>query len=512
MPNVLTKLCFGRAIGIYYSGEHLNITDMGITLKGLTILNQQSFETAGSSLANILKEYVKNHGGTNASVCLGLKPEQTFFMTIVGENEPEGHIRDKLLDHTGFHSAEERNTVVADFIRINKTKSSLGALCSVGVCRKQLATELHTALAEAGFTDFVLKPTPWSMAVFSASKLPKKCKGWKVFVQVFLNETGGAAVLMLEKHPICWKRFSLTSDSVDKMISTIRSIFLQSVVTLSRPMVDGIVLQGANAEQLSEKLYNNLGIETAVMEGPGFSDSYCSQSLAMSAMTKNAGRFDMLREMRAKPGIMKIFPFKIAAAIVLTAACMGFVMWQKANDLSEACRNLKKQNAAYVWAQKKDTKEIAKDRKTLLDETEAIAKFISTRIIWSDYLRNLPTRLPSNVGLSNIWATCEYKESGNKEAGRRKKEGKTLAMRGVTLFEKGKAAPQEIEAFMESLRKVDLLKRDFPKVQLSEVRWRREGNSEIAMFTVQASSKKEKGSAAETKDAKEEKDAKASEG
>ncbi|MGA2914641.1 MAG: hypothetical protein ABSE89_01285 [Sedimentisphaerales bacterium] len=495
--NILTKLCFGRAIGVYFCGERVCITDTGITIKGLTILNQQSFETAGSSLTNILQEYIKNHGGKNASICLGLKPEQMFFITSRAENEQEEQIRDKLLDHAGFHSAEERNTVVADYLRINKTKSSSGPLCSIGVCKKQLASELHTAINEAGFTDFLLKPTPWSMAVYSSSKLPKKCKSWKVFVQVFLNETGGLAVLMLEKHPVCWKRFTSTPESVDKIISAIRSIFLQSTVTLSHPMVDGIILWGANAEQLSEKLYNSLGIEIVIADGPGFTDSFCSHSLAMSAKAKDVAQFDMFHELRAKPSIMQIFPWKNAAAVAVMALVMGFIMWQKASELTKAYETIKKQNSAYVWAQKKNTQEIVKARKALMDETEAIGKFITTRIIWSDYLRDLPTRLPSNVGLSNLWALCEYHEAGAKETGKTK-ESKSLAMRGITLFEKGKAAPQQIETFMESLRKVDLLQRDFPKVQLAEVRWRREGISEIAMFTVQALPKKaDKGSGGE---------------
>ena len=63
-------------------------------------------------------------------------------------------------------------------------------------------------------------------------------------------------------------------------------------------------------------------------------------------------------------------------------------------------------------------------------------------------------------------------------------------MRGVTKFNAGVVAPQEIEAFLESLRNVELLRRDFPQVQIAEIKWRREGESEIAMFTVVALPKK----------------------
>lgn len=493
MLNILAKLCWGRAIGVYFCGDRVSITDVGTTVKGLTTLNQQSFEVADRSLTSILQEYIKNHGGRNVPVCLGLKPEQTFFITAGAEYEQQqqqGQLRDKLLENAGFHNAEERNGVVVDYFKINRIKSSTGQLHSVGICKKQLAQELCSALEQAGFKNFLLRPTPWSMSVFS-SKLPKRSRSWKVFVQIFLNETGGLAVLVVEKNPMCWKRFSSPSESVEKMISAIRGIFIQSAVTLARPAVDGIILQGANAEQLGQRLYDSLGIEVVVADGPGFTDSYCSHSLAMSARSKDKSQFDMFRELRTKPSIMKMFPRKAAAVIVFIAGCMAFMMWQKASELADACSSLKKQDSTHKWAVSKSTRDIAQEREALLSETEAVEGFLSSRIVWSDYLRDLPTRLPPNVTFSNVKATCKLVDAKKERGG---KIDKSLTLRGVTSFDKGRAAPEEIEAFLESLRKVELLQRDFPKVQLAEIKWRRQGSSDKALFTVLAlPGKSEKG-------------------
>jgi len=484
MLNVLAKLCWGRAIGVYFSGERVSITDVGNTVKGLTTLNQQSFDVAEGSLTSVMQEYIKNHGGRNVPVCLGLKPEQTFFITSGAEYGQQEQPREKLLDLAGFRNQTERNEVVVDYFKINKTKSSPGQLWSIGVCKKQLAQELYSAFGQSGFKNTILEPTPWAMSAFS-TKLPKKHRSWKVFIQIFLNETGGLAVLVVEKNPVCWKRFSLSeSESVEKMISAIRGIFIQSAVMLARPAVDGIVLQGPNAEQLSRKLYDALGIEVAVADGPGFIDSHCSYTLAMSAASKEGPEFDMFRELRAKPSITKIFPRKIAAAIALVACCMAFMMWQKASDLAGSYSGLKKQDLTHKWAVSKSTADIANERKSLLAETVAVEKFLSSRVVWSDYLRDLPTRLPLNVSLANIWAVCEFEESGKKEGGRKMK--KYLTLRGITLFDKGQAAPEEIETFLESLKKVELLRKDFSKVQLAEIKWRKQGSAETAIFTIMA--------------------------
>ena len=48
------------------------------------------------------------------------------------------------------------------------------------------------------------------------------------------------------------------------------------------------------------------------------------------------------------------------------------------------------------------------------------------------------------------------------------------------------SAPKEIDAFLESLREMALLKKDFPLVNLAEIKWRKDGNRDIALFTVLA--------------------------
>lgn len=183
-----------------------------------------------------------------------MKPEQTFFITFGGEYQQEEQLRDKLLDRAGFHNAAERDDVVIDYFKINKVRSPSGQLWSVGACKRQLAKKLYNVLTEVGFKNVLLKPTPLFLSALSM-KLPKKSKGWKVFVQIFLNKTGGLAILVVEKNPVYWKRFSFSqSDSAEKVASAVKSILIQSAVTLARPTVDGFVLQGPDADRISGEL------------------------------------------------------------------------------------------------------------------------------------------------------------------------------------------------------------------------------------------------------------------
>jgi len=143
---------------------------------------------------------------------------------------------------------------------------------------------------------------------------------------------------------------------------------------------------------------------------------------------------------------------------------------------------LRRQSASHRWARGQAASAIDKERKQLSVGVGAMNKFLSTRIVWSDYLRDLPTRLPPNACLSSITGISELADMGKGK--QKRKAGKTLTLRGAARFDHRWKAPQEIDAFLAGLRNVELLRRDFPMVQLAEIKWRREGSKEIALFTI----------------------------
>jgi len=57
-------------------------------------------------------------------------------------------------------------------------------------------------------------------------------------------------------------------------------------------------------------------------------------------------------------------------------------------------------------------------------------------------------------------------------------------MCGMVRFSDRGGAPKEIDAFLESLRGAELLKRTFPIVNLAEIKWRKDAAADIALFTI----------------------------
>jgi hypothetical protein len=506
MVSVRDKLCWGRSVGAYLSGDRITVTEVGATLTGRTILKQYKATVGkdgpGAALKKVFEENLSYRQRRSVPVCIGLGSEQTFFMTCVSNIEAQQTPSLKsLMEASGIKSGLESDDVVADYFRISKLKLMGNQFWTLAACRRELAQQLYSSVQDAGFRNFRLQPGPLSLLT-ATKRLPRRVKSWKVIVYVLLHATGGLVVLVIGGRTVLWREFTYSPQQRQQIVnSAIRTVLAYTAAYLSNPVVDGIILQGDKAAELAEEIANDRGLQVEVIEGEGFTDAKCSYGLALSAKGNDEQKsLDLFRTLRDEPSILAMFPWKRAASVVFMIACMGFIMWQKVAELTGEYNNFRQQNALHEWSEGQRTGEIKNERKQLLTEVQAVSKFLSSRIIWSDYLRDLPTRLPTNACLSNIWAVNELKEMSKKKQGRRVKQ--SLTMRGVTRFDAGIVAPQEIEAFLESLRNVELLKRDFPKVQLAEIKWRREGESEIAMFTVVAMPKK-KSAGGDDKDEKE---------
>lgn len=494
------KLCLSRAIGVYIGQNRVTLMDMGTTIRGPAILAQvsEAIGDAGpaAALKKLLTDRLTPRELHRIPICLGLSPQQTFFMTCAGNFGPQDKPSlDKLFAACGASAELKTETMVADFVRLSKVKMAAGQAWSVGACRKSLAEELFSAVQEAGVKEVRLQPAALCL-LRTVRRQDRKRKGWNVVIHVFLNDLVGLAVLVVGDQTVLWREFALPKEHrLQGINSAVRAVRCYTWSFLGRSDVDGVVMHGPEAGTFAEGFNDDIEIPVVVAEGDEPSDVRFSRGLARAARSEELSPFDLFRSLRSAPTILSMFPWKRAGCVAGAAVVMMFLMWNKAATMNREYEQLRRQNAERKWAKGKRTAEIRNERKLLASEVSAVGKFVSTRVVWSNYLRDLPTRVPSNACLSSLGGFSEFQEMNKKETSRRIK--KSLTLRGMTRFAKGQAAPEEIDLFLESLRNVDLLKKDFPQVQLGEIRWRREGSSEIAMFTVVALPGKKKGSAGE---------------
>jgi hypothetical protein len=482
MRSVLGNLSWARTLGVYLAEGHLTLTETAATLLGRKVLRTACVPIdeggPGKTLGQWLLANLKPRQRRRTAVCIGLAPEQTFFATRTFEDSSqEAPTAAALLAASGNGSLDE-TSAAADSVRSKLRRTTI---YSIAACRRGLAEELSRVLKESGIENGRLEPAPCSVLEV-ADRSAKPPHAWKVLVRALVGENGGIAMLVVNGKPMLWRRFALAAgQEAVNIASAVRHVEVHAMANLGVRDVAGLFIQGKLEDPLIERLRQELSIEVAAAKGAGPDEATYSLAMALSACKKDQDRIDLFRSIRPPPTLGQVFPRRMAAGMVVAAAAMAAILWYNLSDLQEEHRGLNTQNASFKWAQGMRTEAISAERKNLSAEVDAVQKFLGTRVIWSNYLRDLPTRLPSNACLQSFVGQYELKNSAKKAT---QKPNQSLTICGMARFTDRGSAPKEIDAFLESLRGAEALKRTFPIVHLAEIKWRKDAAADIALFTI----------------------------
>jgi len=526
VPGADNRFSPSGSLGIYVAGRQLTITQVSWSLRGLVPTAMESIQAepgaVGAALADWLKAHFKPKHHNRLRVCIGLSAQQTYFTTRCVEDSVQEPVpAQAMLAGSSAGSVWEADQVAADtrLVRLGPGQNA----CSVAACRKELAAEIYEALSGLDLRSYRLEPAPWSL-LRAADRQSQAPRGWKAAVRVFVGPAQALAMLTCEDQAVLWRPFACGPAGRHLSItSAVRSLLAHARGSLGIREVSGIFLQGQIEPDLAERVQEQSGLETLAGKNrdsslfppgnPSNSDhqeegnrelslfSLFSLALALSARRHDPEAMDLLASLRPPPSIREIFPRRLAVCILLLTALMGSLLWDRWSSLQRDGDVVRRQNLSRAWATQQSFGQIDQQRKALSAEVGAVHKFLSTRVLWSDYLRDLPTRLPPNACLSNIWGFCELRDGSAKD---KRKLNKSLTLRCQSRFADRYSAPREIDSFLEGLGGVELLQRDFPLVKLADIKWRREMDSEIAQFTIIALPREK--DLAPSKDAKEDKE------
>jgi hypothetical protein len=158
---------------------------------------------------------------------------------------------------------------------------------------------------------------------------------------------------------------------------------------------------------------------------------------------------------------------------------MGLFLLLRAHDLDDAYQSARAEVARQrVLASAADAA-LQKEKKDLAQRVDAVRKFLAGRVLWSMHLSDLAARLPASAPLMSLQGLSELDRSG-------KKGKKSLVLKASAPINSGGSTPREFDDFVGSLRGHPLLQKDFPLVELADIRWQAGTTSSkpLATFTV----------------------------
>ena len=240
-----------------------------------------------------------------------------------------------------------------------------------------------------------------------------------------------------------------------------------------------------------------LGVPLEWYEGPSLDHPQIAFGLALGCFP--LGRhdqyaFDLAGSLKPRLSLWQLFPWREAALQAALLACMAAFLVYRLCILDGSCATAQAHNTEHVWMESVPEVELEKQKRELQQKVTAVKKFLDSRIIWTSYGRELAASLPDSVFLTSFQGVSELGTGGSKQG--QAKPKKSLVLRGAVSIPRDGLIPREIDRFLNTLRAHSMLKRDFPVVELADLKQPQEtgGETSFAFFTVVCLPKNGKGS------------------
>jgi len=180
--------------------------------------------------------------------------------------------------------------------------------------------------------------------------------------------------------------------------------------------------------------------------------------------------FDLSRSSKLLPSLLDIFPWGELAFQCLLVACMAVILFLRSRALNDSYTAIQLEGAKRTWQADLTEAQLEKEKKDLEQKVEAMRKFVGNRIIWTSYTHDLAHRLPANATLTSFSGQCDL-EIDNKQIKDVIKPKKQLLIQAASPITKNGRTPEEVDAFLMALRADPLLQRDFPIIELADIKW-----------------------------------------
>jgi len=484
LRGLLDKLAFRQAVGVYVGDHEVTVSRVALGLAGPVELSSRTEpcepEDLGAVLARLLKPLAAARKAFRPAVSIGLPTLRVFFATKALQSTDHDAAPGMLLHEVLRSSNVNVDEMEVDLIKAQPGKKPLALL--VAGRRKYLAG-LLAAVTRCGFRPLRAEPAPFALVRLAAARWPGPRRA-RTVVRVFLGDGQGVAVLVAGEQPLSWRVFELPPGGEAAAVrSTAKAVQIIARFRGDIGAPDAVLVHGrpdlAGALGAADFL-EALGPRSRCFPGPGYDPSSIALGLAIGCR-QGVEAFDLSRALKPKAPFWQVFPVGDVAMQVALLACVTLFLDSKVGAARRTYRTLRAEAARHAWLGPVADDALRKEKTELGAKVEAVRGYLETRILWSAYTRDLSARLPETILMSSFDGLCEF------EPGKRARPKKLFSFKLSTPISRGQGLPREIDGFLNGLRRDALLRRDFPDVKLSDLRWNPSAGvtrSAVAEFTV----------------------------
>ncbi len=481
MFSILARIGSPQAIGIYVEGAEAHACRIASTPLGTVELAKRT-EALDPQQPQLtierLADAMMNGRSEKIPVAIGISTDQTFFTTRSmqtrgGDASPRVLLREAL----------RSSNVAVDEMVVDVVRSQPGTrqMASIAACRQDIVEKLVEPLKDRGLPMLRVEPAP-SALLRRALQQDGSRRRAKIVCRVFLSDTHFLAVLAAKGKPLLWRHSRLPcGDETSAILAVVRSLGSIGSQSGLDSQAESVVIHGrSDLRRLLDMdwVHQQVTGELEWLDGPALDNSQIALGLAEGCLDDEGG-FDLARKYQTERTLWQSFPWSEAAIHVALIIAMALFLTYRLllvqDELTAATmRNSQSEIASMT------TQQLQKEKKELKVQVSAVESFLDSRIMWTNYERELAAALPADVFFTSIRGVSEF--AGSSKA--KTKPKKQLVLKGAVAIPQDGLIPHEVDRLLNSLRENPLLKRDFPQIELADLKQFKRDDETLAMFTV----------------------------
>jgi hypothetical protein len=472
LKKLLAKFTLKKALGLFVGEHDVTVCEVADTLLGPVQLACRSEAYTTETLPEVIGRLLKpllGRRGHGHPVAVGFPAMRAFFSTRPVRNGNRETPPEVLL----YEVLQSPNICIDDMaVEVIRAEPGKRQLASIVACRKKYLASIVEILKDHRVRPFRAEPAPCAL-VRAARQQRGAPRRSRTALRVVLGEKQALVVVTAGSLIVLWRYFDLPAGGeTSALCSAIRSV--QTLIGhcgIDSPL-DVILFHGRDDLRTNieaDEFRLQVGIPLTWSGTPELDDRAAAWGLALGCMGQQMDEgFDLSRSMKPCLSLREIFPWaEVAVQLALVVVMFLFLAWTS-RSLHEALVPVRVELGQRAWLEKALPAQLQKEQKELEQKVEAIRRFAGTRIIWTEYTRDIAERLPPTATLISFTGQCEIEVPGKQTAIKPKK---SFVVRASALIEEDGTTPKEVDRFLTALREDPLLTRDFPLVSLADIKF-----------------------------------------
>ena len=468
MRALLNRLALRKDIGLALGDREVAVSEVATTPLGRVEVARDREVVGDDGLATAVDRLLSRRFSrkelARARVTIGLPALRVFFSTRPIQADNREASPEVLLHEILQSPTLNIDDMAVDMIRL---KPGQRQLASIVACRKKYLAGVLAALEPSGIEPCVVEPSPCALLRDASRRLRPPGRS-RAFIRVILGADRGLAVLTAAPAtPLMWRAFDLPGGGEATAIrAAVASLGSLGRFCGQEGEVDAVLIHGRSGlGPLGEAIDAEAmpGVKVLRHDAPELDEATVATGLA-EGPGPGVAAFNHVRSLGRGMSILDIFPWGQAVLQMVLLVAATLFARSRLGDARAEARAARAEDARYAWAAKIPTGKLKEEKLDLDEKAKAIRTFLSTRIVWTAHARDMAARLVPAISLTSFQGIAEL-EGGKGKAKR------SLALKLVAPIPKAGAMPKEIDAFLRTLRDDPLLKRDFPEIEMGDLRW-----------------------------------------